>query len=321
MHAIITGGLGFIGSHTAEVLLAQGWRVTIVDDLSSNAVTPERFRGMAAFFHGPVCEVMSRLQPADVVIHLASIVGPLRVANYLGDIASEMTGDTEEVLAYCSRFGARLILGSSSDVYASSGWLDESAEVKPWTRETPRRSYALGKRMSEQLVLKARQTGRIAHTCVRFFNVAGPRQSGAGGFVLPRFVSAALAQDTLNVHGTGSQMRAFAHPCDIAEAISLLSKREDSPAVLNLGSPLNAIHITDLARLVTRLLGSRSPIEFIDPRQIYGPRFDDGFEKLPIIAQASSFLGWTPKRSLQLIIQDTAATTILGGACDASTND
>ncbi|WP_128003668.1 NAD-dependent epimerase/dehydratase family protein [Piscinibacter defluvii] len=319
MHAIVTGGLGFIGSHTVEALLGAGWDVTIVDNLSSNVVDHHHFRNDARIVRSTVQAAFAGLRTADLVIHLASIVGPLRVAQYSGDIEAEILQDTRTVLDYCLKFGVRLLFGSSSDVYACAGWLREEDEIRSWGTTTPRAAYASGKHKSEQLIAQHCTKAGLPYTCVRFFNVAGPRQSGKGGFVIPRFIASALHGTPLQVHGSGRQLRTFLHSREAATALKLLAEATTPPPILNIGNPKNVLRIIDLARLVVHILRSSSPIVSVDPAVCYGARFDDGFEKLPRIDLAIEALRWLPALTVEDIILDAAEAMSIGiGASNAS---
>jgi UDP-glucose 4-epimerase len=108
---------------------------------------------------------------------------------------------------------------------------------------------------------------------VRPFNISGPRQSGAGGFVLPRFIGHALMARPLPIFGSGSQVRAFTHVRDVCDGLVLAMRRGTSGSIHNTGNPANRMSITELADLVLKVTGSPAGTQFVDPRVLDGPLF------------------------------------------------
>jgi nucleoside-diphosphate-sugar epimerase len=144
---------------------------------------------------------------------------------------------------------------------------------------------------------------------VRPFNVAGPGQSRAGGFVLPTFVQQALAGEPLTVFSTGEQVRAFLAVDDLVRFLvdfmdAALEKRD--AIIYNLGNPANAITVRRLAELVRSLAGSTSDIIYVDGRAIHGPLYAEAesTEKVPVLRGAAD-LGWRPFIGLKELILQT----------------
>ena len=227
--ALVTGGAGFIGSHLCELLLERGWEVYALDDLSTGSianVAPLRER---PDFHLVVDSV---LQPAvvnelvykcDVVYHLAAAVGVrLIVEQPVHTLVTNVQG-TETVLEFCNRFDKRVLVASTSEVYGDPR--DDEPFVETARRvygpTTQRRwAYADSKAMDEFLALAYHQERGLDCVIVRLFNTVGPRQSGEYGMVIPRFISAALAGRTIEIHGDGSQTRCFCHVQDTILALA-----------------------------------------------------------------------------------------------------
>jgi nucleoside-diphosphate-sugar epimerase len=140
--------------------------------------------------------------------------------------------------------------------------------------------------------------------------VAGPRQSRAGGFVLPTFVQQALAGDPLTVFAGGTQIRAFLSATELARFVveHLDAAFASGNAIFNLGNPGNAVSVWSLAERVVSLLGSSSPIEHRDAREIHGPLYEEAesFEKIPVLGAAAE-VGWEPRIGLDDLILETAA--------------
>ena len=142
-------------------------------------------------------------------------------------------------------------------------------------------------------------------TIVRPFNVAGPRQSTLGGFVLPRFLKQAIAGEPITVYGAGTMVRAFTHVGDIADGILRVMERGRSGEAYNIGNPANKTTILELAKKVIAMTGSRSEIVFIDPKTLWGPLFEEANDKFPDADRAINELGWKPAYSLEDIIRET----------------
>jgi UDP-glucose 4-epimerase len=171
----------------------------------------------------------------------------------------------------------------------------------------PRWSYGASKAIDEFLTLAcARQFG-LPVVIGRFFNVVGPRQSGAYGMVLPRFVEAALAGKPLVVHDDGQQTRCFAHVADVVSAVLALMQ---SPAALgrvfNIGSD-QPVTILELARQVIALSGSSSPIEFQSYAQAYDDDFEDIRRRVPDLTRVRAAISYMPKHDLPSIVRDVIA--------------
>jgi UDP-glucose 4-epimerase len=140
---------------------------------------------------------------------------------------------------------------------------------------------------------------------VRPFNIAGPRQSPKGGFVLPRFISQALRGEPLTVYGDGTMIRAFTHVEDVADGLVQALRKGTRGEAYNLGNPANKLSILELARKVIQISNTRSRIDFVDPKKLFGPLFEEANDKFPDSDRAIRELGWHPRRSLDEVIRDT----------------
>jgi UDP-glucose 4-epimerase len=203
----------------------------------------------------------------------------------------------------------RFFLASTSEVYGKNPkriWTEEDDLVFGATTR-PRWSYGASKAIDEFLTLAcARQFG-LPVVIGRFFNVVGPRQTGAYGMVLPRFVDAALAGQPLVVHDDGQQIRCFAHVADVVAAVLGLMQ---SPAALgqvfNIGSD-QPVTILDLANQVIEQTGSRSSIEFQTYTAAYDADFEDIRRRVPDLSRLQATIGYRPRSDLGAIIQDVVA--------------
>jgi UDP-glucose 4-epimerase len=311
--ALITGGAGFIGSHLAESLLDEGWEVFVLDDLSTGAHrNVERLRDRPGF-HLVVDSVLSPsvvselVYKCDVVYHLAAAVGVrLIVEQPVHTMVTNLQGTTT-VLEYCNKFGKRVLIASSSEVYGDHREEQplEESDRRVYGPVTERRwLYADSKAMDEFLALGFHQERGLDCVIARFFNTVGPRQSGQYGMVIPRFVERAVAGAPLEVHGDGTQTRSFCHVADTVRAtVGLMEARDISGEIFNVGSS-ERVRIIDLARRVLELTGSRSELVFIPHSAVYGVGIEDVLHREPSIDKIRAATGWRPSLDLERVLAD-----------------
>jgi UDP-glucose 4-epimerase len=311
--ALVTGGAGFIGSHLSELLLGEGWEVYALDDLSTGALRNVEHLRERPEYHLVVDSVLASsvvselVYKCDVVYHLAAAVGVrLIVEEPVRTMVTNVQG-TETVLDYCNRFGKRVLVASSSEVYG------DHREERPLAEDdrrvygpvTERRwLYADSKAIDEFLALGYHQERGLDCVIVRFFNTVGPRQSGRYGMVVPRFVARALSGAPLEIHGNGEQTRSFCHVSDTIRAVhALMEERSISGDIFNVGST-ERIRIVDLAERVRALTGSRSQIEFVPYEEAYGLGYQDTLHREPAIAKIRDAIGWVPSLDLERVLAD-----------------
>src|SRR2546423_2711687 len=311
--ALITGGAGFIGSHLAELLLGQGWEVFVLDDLSTGSERNVAHLRDRRDFHLVVDSVLKSsvvnelVHRCDVVYHLAAAVGVrLIVEQPVHTLVTNIQG-TENVLEHCNRFGKRVLVASTSEVYGDrrepEALSEESRRVYGPT--TARRwAYAESKALDEFLAFAYNQERGLDCIIVRLFNTVGPRQSGEYGMVVPRFVQAALAGRALEIHGDGTQTRCFCHISDTVRALTgLVEERSTNGEIYNVGST-ESIGILDLAHRVLELTGSSSELAFVPYDQVYGQGIEDMLNRKPSIEKVRKAIGWRPALDLDRILAD-----------------
>jgi UDP-glucose 4-epimerase len=316
--ALITGGAGFIGSHLAESLLADGWEVFALDNLSTGAHANVEHLRERPQFHLVVDSVLSPsvvselVYKCDVVYHLAAAVGVrLIVEQPVLTMVTNVQG-TETVLDYCNRFRKRVLIASSSEVYG------DHREERPLREEdrrvygpvTERRwLYADSKAMDEFLALAYHQERGLDCVIARFFNTVGPRQSGRYGMVIPNFVQNALAGAPLEVHGDGTQTRSFCHVTDTVRAVRALADDTSiAGEIFNVGGT-ERVRMIDLARRVLDMTASKSQIEFVPYDEVYGLGIEDTLHREPAIDKIGSATGWRPSLDLDRILADVVDHT------------
>ena len=141
----------------------------------------------------------------------------------------------------------------------------------------------------------------------RLFNTVGPRQTGHYGMVVPRFVHAALKNETIEIHGDGTQSRCFGHVADVVEGLTkLMETPECFGTVVNLGNS-EECSINDLAERAIELTGSTSTLKYISYDEAYGAGFEDMQRRVPNLEKAARLIGYQPTRTLDNIINDVAA--------------
>jgi len=317
---LVTGGAGFIGSHLTEALLARGDRVLVIDDEStgraSNLAAVHNQPGLR-LIRGSVADpelVKSSLDGVSEVYHLAAAVGVALIARQPLQTIERNIYPTQllldELCRRCQRGEQiKFFLASTSEVYGKNPkptWTEDDDLVFGATTR-PRWSYGASKAIDEFLTLAcARQFG-LPVVVGRFFNVVGPRQTGAYGMVLPRFVDAALAGQPLVVHDDGQQLRCFAHVHDIVAAVlALLRTPAATGQVFNIGSE-EPVSILDLARAVIAVSGSSSTVEFQSYSQAYDQDFEDVRRRVPDLSRLRATIGYQPKHALPDIIRDVIA--------------
>jgi len=316
---LVTGGFGFLGTHLVELLLNNDpdAQFTIVDNLSSNPVDKDYFlsgvpgRNRISHHECDVAEYFRRgnLPAFAEVYHLASPVGPAGVLEHAGNMVRAIVRDTYLLIDYCVEKGARLMDVSTSEIYGGGqqGYCPESTPRIVPPKTTIRLEYAMGKLAAETAIINTCRVRKLSAVIVRPFNVAGPRQSPKGGFVLPRFIQQADANAPLTVFGDGSAIRAFTHVKDMVEGIALAMKGGRPGEAYNIGNPANKTTILDLAKRVVAALRSKSQITFVDPKTIYGPLYEEANDKYPDNQKAREEFGWNPSRSIDDAIKDAYA--------------
>jgi UDP-glucose 4-epimerase len=316
---LITGGAGFIGSHLAEHLLAGGHRVIVVDDLSTGqasnlagVIDHDRFE----YIEGTVedDELVTRLvDRADRVYHLAAAVGVALIAKQPIQTIERNIYPTQLIL---DRLGQRAadgdmvpcFIASTSEVYGKNPkptWTEEDDLVFGATTK-PRWSYGVSKAVDEFLALAFYKECKLPVVVGRFFNVVGPRQTGAYGMVLPRFVDAALQGQPLVVHDDGKQIRCFAHVDDVVGAVATLVETPTAAGrVYNIGSDV-PVSILELAERVIARVNPDATIDF----QSYSDAYDDSFEdirrRVPDLTRIQEAIGFAATKDLDSIIDAVA---------------
>jgi dTDP-glucose 4,6-dehydratase len=304
-HAVVTGGAGFLGSHLCERLLAEGHRVTCVDNLVTGRmenVAPllsgKSARDDFRFLKHDVSRPFEIEGPVDFVLHFASPASPVDYLELPIQTLKVGSLGTHNTLGLARAKGARYLLASTSEVYG-----DPLVHPQPetyWGNVNPvgpRGVYDEAKRFAEAMAMAYHRYHRLDVRIVRIFNTYGPRMRLRDGRVVPAFVQQALLGEPMTVFGDGSQTRSFCYVSDLVEGIYRLLL-SDLTTPVNLGNP-HEMTILEFAEAIREKTGSRSKIVF-EPLPVDDPR-----TRQPDIALARARLGWEPRVALAEGLEST----------------
>jgi UDP-glucose 4-epimerase len=314
MRALVTGGAGFVGSHLSERLLACGYEVAVLDDLSTGSIRNISHLKDRPGFQYVIDSIMEKrvlaemVDDCDVVFHLAAAVGVrLIVESPVRTLDTNVRG-TELVLEAAAKKRRKVLITSTSEVYGKSNKIpfeeDDDLLIGPPVRG--RWSYACSKAMDEFLALAYYRERHLPVVIVRLFNTVGPRQVGTYGMVLPRFVKWALAGRPIVIHGDGEQSRCFGWVGDVTSALVKLSETEEAEgALFNIGSD-EEVTINQLAELVKEVTDSDSPIVHVSYEDAYGKDFEDMRRRIPDLSKIRQAIGYAPSKCLRQIVEAVA---------------
>jgi UDP-glucose 4-epimerase len=324
MRALLTGGAGFVGSHLAELLLDDGHKVIVIDDLSTGSIENiTHLKGKPGFEY-VIDSVMNEsltaelVDRADVVFHLAAAVGvKLIVEEPVRTIETNVHG-TEIVLRHAAKKGRLTMVFSTSEVYGKSTDVPfhEDADLVMGPTPKHRWAYACSKAIDEFLALAYYKERGVPVVIARLFNTVGPRQTGRYGMVIPNFVRQALLGEPITVFGDGTQTRSFTYVGDVVRALASLAQEPNAVGqVFNIGNN-EEISIGDLAKRVRSTAGSKSEIVYIPYDQAYEAGFEDMPRRVPDLTKIQALIGYKPTLALddilQRVIEDQRAALAVG---------
>ena len=307
---LITGGLGFLGYHCVERWLEDDCEITVIDNLSSNAVDKNNsIYTSVKVIEKNILELSTTdFSDFDLILHLASPVGPVGVLKHSGTMGKTIIDTTQWAIDTSIQNNMPLIYISTSEIY---GYRDIKTKLKETDDKvlhgdfTVRNEYSMSKLLAEIIIKNNSKIYKdFKFQIIRPFNVTGKYQLPDGGFVLPRFVNQALNDEDITVYYDGSQLRAFTWVKDIVEGIYLTSKADEKlwNEIWNIGNEKNEKSIKYLAEKVIRYTNSKSKIVSVDPVKIHGELFAEAPEKIPDSTKIRSLLDWEPKKSADEVV-------------------
>jgi UDP-glucose 4-epimerase len=314
MRVLITGGAGFIGSHLSEKLLKMGYKVCVIDNLSTGSkkniahlLDNENFEFFqTTIMNEPVLEDL--ICQSDQIYHLAAAVGvKLIIDKPVETIETNIKG-TENVLKFANKARKKILITSSSEVYGKLPHkkLTETDDRQYGPTTAHRWSYASSKAIDEFLALAYYKEYKLATIIARLFNTVGPRQTGRYGMVLPTFIKQALEDKPITVYGDGKQSRSFIYVGDCIHVLLQLMENDQAVGqVFNVGND-KEITIEELAILVKKITASRSKIVYIPYNTAYERGFEDMQRRCPDNSKIKKLLGYKATKTLEEIINLTA---------------
>jgi dTDP-glucose 4,6-dehydratase len=295
---LITGGAGFIGSHLADRLLAEGHTVIAMDNLSTghprniaHLIGHERF----TFIKHNVVDFIYVEGPLDTILHLASLPSPVDYLQHPIPTLKVGALGTHKALGLARAKGARFLLASTSEVYG-----DPQVHPQPetyWGNVNPigpRGVYDESKRFAESMTMAYHRYHGIDTRICRIFNTYGPRMRADDGRVVTNFIAQALRGLPITVYDDGARTRSFCYVSDLVDGIvRLVASNENEP--VNLGNSKEMTVLT-FAQIVQRLTGTKSEVVFVTPQDERTK--DDPNSRQPDISKARRVLRWEPQVSL-----------------------
>lgn len=311
MKILVTGGAGFIGSHLVELLVREGFKVSVIDNLSVGNLS--NLNGVSKnieFFEDDIrsSEVRKYFQGVDCVIHLAALADIVPSIERPEEYLEVNVRGTIKTLENMRFHGVpRIVYAASSSCYG----IPEKYPTSETSSASPEYPYALSKYLGELVVLHWMKVYAISGISLRLFNVFGnrARTKGSYGAVLGVFIGQKLANLPLTIVGNGSQMRDFIYVKDVARAFMLAAVSSRTNEIYNVGSgiPVSIKHLADT----------------ISDNQVHIPKRPGEPDITHAdIGKISSELGWEPQYSFleglteaisdQASWQDSPAWTVEG---------
>ena len=314
MRVFITGGAGFIGSHLADALIARGDEVTILDNLSTGSATNiAHLEGKIEVHQGDIRDaalIEKLMAPADLVLHMAAALGVNTILEKTIESVSVNFTGSEVVLNAATKLKKRIIIASTSEIYGKNPQqpLHEESDRVVGAPQKIRWTYSDAKALEEAIAHSLHTTESLKVTTVRLFNTVGPRQTGRYGMVLPRFVQAALNNESITIYGDGSQSRVFCHVQDAVKAILTLAATDSTIGdVFNVGG-VGETTMKELAEKIITRTNSTSTITYTPYEDAYPAGFEDMQRRVPDITKIKNTINWSPANTLDSIIDDVASS-------------
>jgi nucleoside-diphosphate-sugar epimerase len=303
---LVTGAAGLLGSHLVDTLLARGYTVTGLDNLSLGTLDnleSARTYDVFTFIQADVKDrkALSEIPRHDVIVHMAAY--KIEVPGLKGtDILETNSFGTAAVLDLAQQWGSRFVFASTSDVYGRNTDLpfNEDASLILGSSTISRWGYAASKIFDEHLCFAHTRQFNTPVTVIRYFNTYGPRHelTPRSGGPQALFFDALLRGNDMIVHGDGSQLRCFAY---VEDSIEMTALAMESPStigeILNIGNPHNEISIKELAELAHSVFEGQgpAPIQFITHKKIYkSTNYEEVNRRVPDITKAVRLLGYRP---------------------------
>ena len=299
---LVTGGVGFLGSHLCEKLISKHHKVICVDNLYSSRISNiSKLQNNKdfQFYNQDVCK-LSINEKIDIIYNLACPASPVHYqADPVRTIKTNVIGSIN-VLELAKKNNAKIFQASTSEVYGDPKLTPQDESY--WGNVNPigvRSCYDEGKRAAETLFFDYHRQHDLKIKVCRIFNTFGPRMAINDGRVISNFIVQALRNKDLTIYGDGKQTRSFCYVDDLIDGIIAITDTKDSfTGPLNLGTDIE-LSINDIALKIIKLTDSKSKIKYLDPLS------DDPMQRKPNLSLAKHTISWEPKFSLDYGLKKT----------------
>ena len=305
---LISGGAGFLGTYSIEKYLEEGYDITVIDNFSTAVVkNNDPILDNVKLIENDILNVRwVDLEKYDLILHLASPVGPAGILKHSGKMAKYILEDIYWAIEGAQHNNCPLVFVSTSEIYGyreKAVLLKEDGDKLLVGDFKVRNEYSIAKLLAEIVLSNTAKVSDLQYQIIRPFNISGARQLPDAGFVLPTFVTQSLDESDITVFNGGEQIRAFTHVTDIVNGIYLTS-RSDFNEIWNVGEPANQCTILKMAEIVKEKTQTKSDITFVDPKTIHGPLYEEAWDKIPDPEKINKRLGWVANYGVDYIIDD-----------------
>jgi len=306
VRVLVTGGVGFLGSHLSRELISRGHEVLAVDNYytgnKNNVEDLLQNKNFEILRHDVTFPLFVEV---DAILNMACPASPVHYQKFPVQTTKTSVLGAINMLGLAKRLNIPVLQASTSEVYG-----DPTVSPQPESylgNVNPigiRACYDEGKRVAETLFFDYRRQYDLQVKVARIFNTYGPNMQIDDGRVVSNFIVQALRNEDITIYGDGSQTRSFCFVSDLVEGIlSLLFSPKEVTGPINLGNPTED-KISFLAEEIIKLTNSKSKIVNLPLPE------DDPKQRKPDISKAQSILGWSPnvdlKNGLELTISDLA---------------
>tara|TARA_B100000989_G_scaffold159609_1_gene119168 strand:+ start:2093 stop:3061 length:969 start_codon:yes stop_codon:yes gene_type:complete len=313
---VITGGAGFIGRHMSALYLSKGYKVVIIDNLSTGNNKNILFlknkyskkKKNVNFIKSSVenyKNLNKQIRDCSLVIHLAAAVGVKTILDKPIESMQSNLKSTEKILESCRKYNKPLFFSSTSEVYGKShkSLLSEEGDVVYGCSKKIRWSYATSKLLDEFMALSYFNKFKLKVVIGRFFNTVGKYQKGNYGMVIPRFIQQAKKNLDITVYGSGNQSRTFTDVEEVCKCVYLLMRNKKSfGEVVNIGGK-KEIKIVDLAKKIIKLTNSKSKIRKINYNKVFSSIYEDIDNRYPSNKKLIKLIGISPNLNVDDILK------------------
>tara|TARA_A100001015_G_C14981987_1_gene709863 strand:+ start:918 stop:1862 length:945 start_codon:yes stop_codon:yes gene_type:complete len=297
---LITGVMGFVGSHWAENLLSKGEKVIGID-IHQDFKDLNKYKNFS-FFKETIVDNKERLysliKDSDYVLHLASIAEPAQYITHPKKIIQIAALAAIDIIDICAKLKKRLFFTSTSEVYGKNPKIPfrENDDRVLGSTTTKRWCYSSSKALVEHYLEACVSQDNVDYRAARLFNVYGPRLKGR---VVAYFLKNSLQNKDLDINGTGKQTRCFTYIDDVIEAFNLILHADNCKnQIFNIGSN-DEISIEEFAKKIIKITKSKSKLRKVSYNEQFGKSYEDIDRRVPDISKIENYVNWKPKTSLE----------------------